>query len=283
MSSAETDIRKLRREGGQIAYEVRGVGPLIVCVPGMGELRSSYRYNLGYLREAGFRVAAMDLRGHGDSDATFDSFDDVAAATDVLALIEELGGPALVIGNSMGSGAAIWAAAERPDLVSGVALLGPFVRQVPINPLLAWAFKIAMSGPWAPSVWSAYLPTLYPGRKPSDFEAHRAAIRTSMRRPGHARAFTATTRTSHSPAEARLSDVKVPALVIMGTADPDFPDPIAEADWIVAHLADADRVLIQGAGHYPQVENPAVVNPELAIFARAVLGSQRPGGERKSY
>ncbi len=276
MTSLDIETRKLRRAEGQIAYDVLGVGPLVVCLPGMGELRSSYRHNLQALAEAGFRVAAMDLRGHGDSDATFTTYDDVAAATDALALVEELGGPAVLVGNSMGAGAAVWAAAERPDLVAGLVLVGPFVRQVPINPLLAWAFRIAMSGPWAPAVWNAYLPSLYPGHKPADFAEHRAAIRASMRQPGHARAFVATTRTSHAPAEARLGEVTAAALVVMGTADPDFPDPAAEANWIVSHLPNAggdgaERLLVEGAGHYPQAQEPDIVNPALIAFARSVL------------
>ena len=268
MTIPKTETRRLRRDEGQLAYDLLGEGPLVICLPGMGELRSKYLYNTQALAEAGFRVATMDLRGHGDSDATFSAYDDVAAGTDALALVEELGGPAVLVGNSMGAGAAVWAAAERPDLVAGLALLGPFVRQVPINPLLAGAFRIAMSGPWAPLVWHAYLPSLYPGRKPADFAEHRAAIRASMRRPGHAKAFTATTRTSHAPAEARLGEVTQPALVVMGTADPDFPDATAEANWIVEHLADAELLLVHGAGHYPQAEEPEQVNPALVALAR---------------
>lgn len=271
MRAPDSAPRTLRRDEGEIAYDVTGEGPLVVCVPGMGELRSSYRHNVPALVEAGFRVATMDLRGHGDSDATFSAYDDVAAGTDVLALIDELGAPALVVGNSMGAGAAVWAAAERPDLVAGVVLVGPFVRDVPINPLMALAFRVATSGPWAPTVWNSYLPSLYPGRRPADFAEHRAAIRASMRRPGHARAFTATTRTSHAPAEAGLAHVQAPALVVMGTADPDFPDPTAEARWVVEHLADAEQLLVEGAGHYPQAEEPEAVNEALVAFARKVL------------
>ena len=70
------------------------------------------------LVESGFTVAAMDLRGHGGSDATFTEYDDVAAGQDALALAVSLGGaPLALVGNSMGAGAAVWAAAERPDLV----------------------------------------------------------------------------------------------------------------------------------------------------------------------
>lgn len=271
MSTAESACRRLSRDSGQIAYEVHGEGRLVVCVPGMGELRSSYRCTLPVLVEAGFRAVAMDLRGHGDSDATFHSYDDVAAATDVLALIELLGGPAVVVGNSMGAGAAVWAAAERPDLVAGLVLIGPFVRQAPVNPLLASAFRVAMAGPWAAAAWYGYLPSLYPGRKPADFAEHRAAIHASMRRPGYTRAFRATARTSHAPAEARLGEVRAPALVIMGSADPDFADPVAEADWIIDRLPVADRLLVDGAGHYPQVEQPETVGPATLDFVERVL------------
>lgn len=264
-----TSNRSLARPEGAVAYDVTSTGPLVVCVPGMGELRSSYRETVPALVAAGYRVATMDLRGHGDSDATFSAYDDVAAGTDILALIDELGGPAVVLGNSMGAGAAVWAAAERPVAIVGLALIGPFVRNTPMNPLLAFAFKAAMTGPWAPAMWTAYLPKLYPGRRPGDFDAHLEEIKASMRLPGHRRAFVATTRTTHAPAEERLSHVDVPTLVVMGTADPDFPDPAAEAAWIARRLG-ADTALIDGAGHYPQVEQPEAVNPALvSLLARA--------------
>lgn len=259
----------LVRPEGRIAYEVTGDGPLVVCIPGMGELRSSYRYTTPALVGAGLRVAAMDLRGHGDSDASFSSYDDVAAGHDAVALIEALGGPAVIVGNSMGAGAAVWAAAEQPGAVSGLALLGPFVRNTPMNPFLVAMFKLMMSGPWAPKMWTSYLPKLYPGRKPEDFVEHRDAIARSMRKPGHAKAFTATTRTSHAPAEARLSAVKCPALVVMGEKDPDFGDPTGEAQWIADRL-NAEVTVVPGAGHYPHVEYPDVVNPGLVTFCREV-------------
>ena len=104
----------LYRPEGRIGYDVGGVGPLIVLVPGMGDLRAAYRFLAPELRAAGYRVACTDLRGHGDSDANFASYGDVETASDIVALIEELGGPAIVVGNSMGAGAAVFAAAERP-------------------------------------------------------------------------------------------------------------------------------------------------------------------------
>jgi pimeloyl-ACP methyl ester carboxylesterase len=260
----------LSRPGGRIAYDVTGAGPLVVCVPGMGELRSSFRTTVPALVVAGFRVATVDLRGHGDSDATFADYDDVAAGGDVLALVEHLdAGPAVLVGNSMGAGAAAWAAAERPELVAGLVLLGAFVRNPPTNPLMGLAFRAAMGGPWAPRVWGAYLPSLYPGRRPDDFAEHRQAILASMRRPGHARGFRRTTRTSHAPVEARLDDVRAPVLVVMGEKDPDFPDAGAEGRWIAERLH-GELLLVPGAGHYPQVQNPELVNPAITAFVGRV-------------
>src|ERR1700689_5114886 len=81
----------LDRPEGRVAYDVAGDGPLVVLVPGMGDLRTAYRFLAPALREAGYRVACTDLRGHGDSDTTFTSYGDVETAGDVIALIGELG------------------------------------------------------------------------------------------------------------------------------------------------------------------------------------------------
>jgi len=268
-----TEFHTLRRPEGSLAYDVAGEGPLVICLPGMGRLRSSFRFTAPALAEAGFRVATLDLRGHGDSDATFSAYDDVAAATDALALVEELdGGPAVLVGSSMSAGAAVWAAAERPEAVAGLALLGPFVRNPPMNPLLSLAFRAAMAGPWAPAVWHGYLPSLSPGRRPADFEQHRAQIRASMRRPGRAAAFRATTRTSHAPAEERLDQVSAPTLVVMGAADPDFKDPAAEAAWIAERLH-AETMIVPEAGHYPHEDHPEAVNARLVGLCRTATGA----------
>jgi pimeloyl-ACP methyl ester carboxylesterase len=258
----------LERPGGRLAYDVAGSGRLVICVPGMGDLRSVYRSLVPALVDAGYRVATMDLRGHGQSDTTFAAYDDVAAGTDALALLHHLGGgPAVLIGNSMGAGAVTWAAAEAPDLVAGLVLIGPFVRNVPVSAAQKLAFRLALLRPWGPVTWNAYYARLYPGRRPADLDAHRAEIRRSLRRPGAWRAFVATTRTSHAPVEVRLGDVQAPALVVMGERDPDFHDPEREARLIGERLH-AEVLTVPGAGHYPQAEAPEKVVPAIVDFLR---------------
>jgi pimeloyl-ACP methyl ester carboxylesterase len=130
-------------------------------------------------------------------------------------------------------------------------------------------FRVLMAPLWARLAWTAYLPSLYPGRKPDDFAEHRRAISASMRRPGYATAFSRTTRTTHAPVEARLGEVDRPTLVVMGDRDPDFADPAAEAAWIAERLS-ARVLLVPGAGHYPQVQDPDRVNPALVEFCASV-------------
>src|SRR3981081_4578105 len=143
----------LARPGGRIGYDISGEEPLVILVPGMGDLRTGYRFLAPALREAGYRVACTDLRGHGASDATFASYGDVETAGDVIALIEALKEPAVVLGNSMGAGAAAFAAAERPDLVRGLVLVGPFVRNPKVSAFQRIVLRGAMARPWGALLW----------------------------------------------------------------------------------------------------------------------------------
>ena len=139
----------LARPHGRLGYDVAGAGPLVLLVPGMGDLRDTYRYLAPALRDAGYRVACTDLRGHGDSDVTFTSYGDVETAGDIIALIEELGDPAVVVGNSMAAGSATLAAAERPDLIRGLVLVGAFVRNPRVSAVQRFIRRVAMARPWA--------------------------------------------------------------------------------------------------------------------------------------
>ena len=259
----------LTRPQGRIGYEVDGRGPLVVLVPGMGDLRSAYRYLGPALVAEGFRVAAVDLRGHGDSDTTFESYGDAETSSDVVALIEELGGPAVVVGNSMGSGAAVMAAARQPELVSGLVLVGPFVRNGATGAMQRIMLRAAMAPLWAAAAWKAYMPKLYAGQRPVDFDDHRDRVVASLRRPGYAKAFSLTTRTNHDPAEACLAMVSAPTLIVMGEQDPDFPAPAAEASWL-AEALHGEVVMVADAGHYPQSQRPDVVTPAVVTFLSAV-------------
>lgn len=273
ITSIAQQVLHLQRPEGRISYTVEGSGPLVVAVPGMGDLRSSYREIVGPLVDAGFRVAVTDLRAHGDSDTGFRAFGDIATGGDLLALIEQLGGPAVVLGTSMGAAAAAWAAAERPDLVSGLVLFGPLLRDPAMGratvAAMHGAYRVLFRAPWGAGAWAAYYRTaLNRGRTAPWLGEHVAAIRATLREPGRLRAFRRLTlQLTHAVVEPRLPEVTAPMLAFVGELDPDFRDPAAEAAWLESIGAEA--VMVPESGHYPQAQRPDVVVPAtLAFLAR---------------
>ena len=63
---------------------------------------------------------------------------------------------------------AVIAAAQRPDLIAGIVLIGPFVRNPGTNPLLPLAFRLLLARPWGPAAMRAFYRRSYPGRPPAD-------------------------------------------------------------------------------------------------------------------
>ena len=261
-----TPTHYLERPEGRIAYDDNGHGPLVVAAPSLGDLRQEYRFLAPQLVAAGYRVVTLDLRGLGDSDASFADYTPEAVGSDIVALLEHLdAGPATIIGTSMAAGSAAWAAAERPDLVAGLVLVGPFVRQMPSSTLKTLMLKALLTRPWGPAAWSLYYKSLYPTAPPADLTDYRAALKQNLKQPGRFHAVQGMTWSTRSEIEARLDEVTAPVLVVMGTKDPDFPDPAAEAQLVAARLHGSVS-LIEGAGHYPHAEMPAETASRVLAF-----------------
>jgi pimeloyl-ACP methyl ester carboxylesterase len=255
----------LEHLSGRIAYDETGAGPLVVCVPSMGDVRGEYRFLAPLLAGAGYRVVTMDVRGHGESSTQWDDFSVAGVGSDIVALIRHLNaGPAAIVGESMASGATVWAAAEAPELVAGAILIGPFVRSEPslVNGLL---FGALFARPWGPAMWQWYYGTLYPTHKPRDFAAYSQNLRQNLAEGGRMEALQKMLAASKSASEQRLGAVKAPVMVLMGTKDPDFKDPEVEARWVAEKLS-ARLHMVEGAGHYPHAEMPEVVAPLVLNF-----------------
>jgi len=181
----------------------------------------------------------------------------------------------LVIGLAVGAGPrAPLLAVDRSEIA---VLVGPFVRDAAAGTMRRVLLLAAMAPPWAALIWKAYLPKLYAGQRPADFGEYRDQVVAALRRAGYATAFARTTRTSHAPAAARLAGVTAPVLVVMGEQDPHFPEPRAEADWIARSLR-AQIVMVPGAGHYPQSQQPDITAGAILRFLAALHAHPgRPG------
>jgi pimeloyl-ACP methyl ester carboxylesterase len=264
------------RPQGRVAYEESGVanGPLVVLIPGIGDLRQQYRFLAPQLAAAGYRVISMDLRGLGESSTGWSDYRGAATGSDVVELLHTIGaGPAHLVGQSNAAGAVVWAAAEAPDLVRSVTVIGPFVRDIPISfqdNLVMWGMiNVGLARPWGPAAWGSYYQSLYPTAKPADLEAYTDTIKTNLREKGRLEAVQEMFRTPKSAVEARLGDVRAPVLVVMGTRDSDFAGlpggPEGEARQVAERLH-GEVLLVDGAGHYPHVELPETVGPAIVKF-----------------
>ena len=122
--------------------------------------------------------------------------------------------------------------------------------------------------------WFRYLDVAYP-EKPADYAAYMAALRAKLSEPGRMAEFLKTLKTSPADAGAALPRISCPALVIMGTEDPDWADPRAEAEGIVAAMpAGLGAVaMIKGGGHYPHAQCPDEV-AALIDLARCTYPDQ---------
>ncbi len=266
------NTRYLERNGSKVAYDDQGSGPLVLCTPGMGDLRAEYRYLAPQLVAAGYRVASMDIRGHGESGTNWPDYSVGAIGSDIIALLRSLdAGPAVLVGTSMAAGAVVWAAAEAPERVRGVVLIGPFVSGE-----TSWSNKLLYSAlfarPWGPSAWIKYFSTLYPTRKPADFAAYCEALKSNLAQAGRLEALRAMMQASKAASAQRLPKVTAPALVVMGSKDPDFKDPKAEAEQLAKTLK-ARCEMVEGAGHYPHAEMPEVTAPLILSFLKTLDGS----------
>jgi pimeloyl-ACP methyl ester carboxylesterase len=261
----------LDRPGGRLAYELTGdaQGPLIVLSPGFGDLRSTFDGLAARLAAEGSRVLATDLRGHGESSTGWDDYSVSAVADDLLALLRAHGGRGVLLGNSYSGSAAVVAAAREPAAVSGLVLAGAFVRDprvsLPQKALFA-LFHRAFPGRllWTSMAWPSFFK-----RRPADFAARKAELAANLKRPHGYEALgrMTTSEGTHRHTEPLLPAVHAPALVIMGSKDPDFPDPAAEARFTAEHLGGpAEVLMISGAGHYPQAEAVDEVAPAVAAF-----------------
>ena len=269
-------ISQLDVNGRRIAAELRGSGPLVICSPGMGDSRDAYYPLADGLVEHGFRVALLDLRGHGDSDTGFPAYGDEATAEDLLAAIDAFGdGPVYLAGASMSAASAVIAAGRRPDAVRGLLLFGPFVRNGSGGRAAALALRLMLLRPWGPAVWRLYATSLWKGLGPAGARARAKESVRLLSRKGRWAAFAATAAgADHSVVAPWLPRVKAPSLVVMGEADPDWKDPRAEAEWIAGQLG-SEILMVPGAGHAPMLEAPDVVTPRVLAFLQEVPDAAR--------
>ena len=120
--------------------------------------------------------------------------------------------------------------------------------------------------------WKKYLDVAYP-TKPADWSSELARIEQNLSEPGRMEALQAMCQTKPVDAGAQLGHVTCPVLIVEGSLDPDWADPRAEGEKIIADLPTGlgELAVIDGAGHYPHAQAPdEVLALALPFLARTL-------------
>jgi pimeloyl-ACP methyl ester carboxylesterase len=124
--------RVVDARGTRIHLVEQGTGPLVLLVHGFPESWYSWRHQLPVIAEAGFRAAAIDVRGYGRSAAPLEieAYGMLRHVNDNLGVVEALGEQtAIIVGHDWGSPIAANSALLRPDVFRAAALMS-----VPYSP-----------------------------------------------------------------------------------------------------------------------------------------------------
>jgi pimeloyl-ACP methyl ester carboxylesterase len=267
----------------------RGDGPLVLLLHGFLEHARAWDWVAPLLAVAGYRVVALDWRGHGDSDwvgkGGYYHFADYAA--DLAFLVRELGGRAALVGHSMGASAALLYAGTEPERVSAlvaVDALGPPDTSPDTAPdrFAAWIGDLTRVGRRATNGRSTTeavrrLRERFPRFSP-EVARHMAVHGTRKRAGRQVWKFDPLHQTStpqpYYVAQARAfwRRITCPVLYVEGGESMLRLDPADTAERL--DLLRARRVTIAGSGHHPHLECPdafaRVVTDFLSGLALAV-------------
>lgn len=254
----------------RLHYEVQGDGPPVVLIGGgaLLDLRMWDQQVEPLARS--YRVIRYDVRGFGRSKHAHTG-EPYQHHEDLFTLIGHLDVERVhVIGLSLGGRIALDLCLEHPEVVRSLVLCAPGVSGFdwppdpgaePIVEALKAGDPIAAADRW-----------LEHHMAPSMEVPH---LRDRLR--GLARDNASLQRNSEvelePPAVGRLSEIRVPTMLIVGTRD--VPDIQAVADLLTSQIADLTRIDFQGSGHVPNMEQPERFNREVLDFLAQQEGDQR--------
>ncbi|MFC0313365.1 alpha/beta fold hydrolase [Gordonia phosphorivorans] len=270
--------------------------PLVLFLHGFGEFWWSWRHQFSALRDAGYRVVAVDLRGYGDSDKPPRGYDGWTLAGDTHALIRALGhSQATLVGHADG-GLVCWATATlHPRSVARIGVLAsPHPRALRQSIWTSRGERDAFLGPFlhdqVPRLGErrltrdggAYLESYFRERSGArwrdtpDFTEAVARNRLAITIPGVAHssleyrrwAFRSQFRTDgYRFMDLMNKRLHIPVLALRGSEDRYILDSVmsASSHW----SSDFDYREVPGAGHFVHQENPEETNAALrALLAR---------------
>ena len=245
-------------------------GEPLLLLHGFTDSSRSWSLVAPYL--SGFRLLIPDQRGHGAADVPPCCYGSTQFAHDAKLLLDALGVErAAVAGHSLGSMVAISLAAEHPERVSSVILIGS-TALVPVRPG-DWLYDnvVALKAPLDPS--SRFLREWHPSNQPTPIDPlfAEAVEKEYLTIPTHV--WRGVMRElADVPVGRHATDVKVPVLILSGGKDPLFPKEHHEA--LLKTFPKAEARVFAELGHNPNWEQPEAIAAEMASFLRSTPTSR---------
>ena len=241
-------------------YEVTGSGPPVVFIHAFSVDRRMWDPQVAAFARR-FTVIRYDLRGHGNSVAPVEPY---TGYGDLRTLLDELRiDKATLVGLSAGSELAINFALAYPERVARLVLAAPGLGGYGVPPL-PWVqpvFEAAAAGEpdRAARLW-AETPIMAIRRN----SAETATVASLVMSNSRLWTFRRTEQPLSPPAAGRLSEIKCPALIVVG--DQDLPHIRDIAAFLQRGIAGARLVIVPGAGHIVNLDAPGVFNDAIAAF-----------------
>jgi pyruvate dehydrogenase E2 component (dihydrolipoamide acetyltransferase) len=228
----------------------------IVFLHGLGGSQATWASVLGHFAET-YRVAAVDLPGHGASDkpspaSTDYSISGIAAKLGEFLEKLELA-PSILIGHSLGGATALKLALDRPKLVRALVLVDSAALGLEINDELLDRIESAPSRDEARRLLELFFENRRFVLERGIDDMH--AARNALGADDAVKAIAASAFTRHGQNLVlvdRLGELEVPLLVIWGELDRVIPSRHAVA--ALTALPTAWLEIMEGVGHVPQVE-----------------------------
>lgn len=250
--------------GTTLYYETTGKGPPLVLIH--GGLLSSTEWDEQFSAFAEhYYVIRYDGCGYGRSAARRLPFSHVEDLYQLLRFLKVE--QTSLIGGSMGGAIAIDFALERPNMVNTLVLVGPGLGGWPYSPAFAQRmYQIVLAtvaeGPEKGADLLLNVPYIIPA---PDNSAARQRFRTLFMENFHG--FLAPwylARPLNPPALQRLSELRVPVLLVVGQQEDQ--ENLAVVDTLAAKITNAQKIVIPNAGHLPQMEKPGEFNRFVLDF-----------------
>ncbi|WP_414504235.1 alpha/beta fold hydrolase [Streptomyces sp. NEAU-L66] len=257
-----------------VGYEDEGSGEPLVLVHGHPFDRSMWRPQTEHFSRAGWRVIAPDLRGYGESTVVPGTTPLETFARDLLALLDGLRIERFVLGGlSMGGQIVMECYRLFPERIRGLVFADTFAAaeteegRTARRDMAARLLREGMPG-YAQEVLGKMVSPHTLAHRP-EVAAHVLAMMTAAPPEGAAAALRG--RAERPDYTHLLSQVSVPALVVVGTED--AYTPVSDARDIHARVPDATLSVIEQAGHLPNLERPDEFNAALAEFLHSLPDS----------